>query len=199
MRGPYTYDARAYSYRDGAGRFVSDRQVREALDGALDAHTKTVRALGESLRAGRISVAEWQTGMARAIKNAHLYSAAAARGGWQNMTPADYGRAGQKIRAQYGYLRDFAAQIVDGRQPLDGRFLQCVDLYGQSGRVTYHATERREMEVRGMTEERNVLHPSDHCPGCVDESARGWVPIGSLVPIGSRDCRTRDRCTVAYR
>lgn len=199
MPGPFRFNASAYAYIDARGRFLSAREVREALDTALQAGTGRTRDLAVALRERRISLADWHVGMMRELKTAHLYGAAAARGGWQNMTPADYGRVGQQVRKQYEYLRGFGADILSGKQPLDGTLLSRAELYGQSGRVTYHAVEQREMVVRGRTEERNVRHPADSCPGCLAETARGWVAVGSLRPVGSRDCRTRDRCTIEYR
>lgn len=206
MRGPYTWDQRSYSYRGANGRFVSAREVRGAIDGALESAQAEMRTLSQSLQAGRISLADWQAGMQRQIKSVHLYSAAAAKGGWDRMTPADFGRVGRHLaqgpaggEGQYQYLRRFAADIASGKQPLDGRFLARVDLYAQSGRATYHETERREMQVRGFTEERNVLGVADHCPGCLRETGRGWVGIGEIVRIGGRDCRTRCRCALSYR
>lgn len=196
---PYRFNARAYSYIDARGRFVSRLAVRNALDEALAANTGRVRALTEALRDGRLSIADWQLQMAREIKNAHLYSAAAAKGGWQNMTPADYGRAGQRIRAQYAFLNAFAAQVASGEQARDGRMVARAELYGQAGRNTYHLTERGEMEVRGMTEESSILHPADSCDECIAEAEAGWQPIGTLTPVGERVCLGRCRCTFDYR
>jgi hypothetical protein len=195
----YRYNARAYSYVDPQGRFLSRTEVRDALDNALANNGDVVRALSQQLRDGAITLADWQTGMAREIKNVHLYSAAAAKGGWAQMTPADYGRAGQRIERQYRYLRGFAEDIASGRQPLSDRLLQRAAMYSEAGRSTFHYVERGEMEVRGMTEERSVLHADDSCEGCLQAEANGWVPIGEAVPIGERDCLTKCRCTIDYR
>jgi hypothetical protein len=98
----FRYNARAYSYVDPQGRFLSRTQVRDTLDNALANNGLILRDLTQQLRDGRISVIQdWQTAMAREIKNVHLYSTAAAKGGWANMTPADYTRAGHRIEAQY--------------------------------------------------------------------------------------------------
>jgi hypothetical protein len=196
---PYRFNARAYSYTDARGQFVSRRAVRDALDEALSANTGRMRALAEALRDGRLSIAEWQVQMAREVKNAHLYSAAAAKGGWQNMTPADYRRVGQRIREQYAFLNAFAAQVASGQQAMDGRMVARAELYGQAGRATYHHVERGEMEVRGMTEESSVLHPADSCDECIAEADAGWQPIGTLTPVGERACLGRCRCTLDYR
>jgi hypothetical protein len=55
------------------------------------------------------------------------------------------------------------------------------------------------LEDAGFEEARSVLHPADHCPGCLVEAEKGWQPIGAMVPIGERDCKGNCRCTVEYR
>jgi hypothetical protein len=92
-----------------------------------------------------------------------------------------------------------AAEVESGAQRRDGTLVRRADLYIQAGRGTFHATEQREMGLRGMTEERSLRHAGDSCPGCVDEAARGWVALGDLVPVGARDCLGRCRCAVSYR
>lgn len=195
----FRWNEKAARYVGAGGRFVSRLVVRAALDRALDARSAVVRALSGQLRDRRITLAEWETRMMAEVKAAHLYSAAAAKGGWAQMTQADYGRVGAAVRDQYGYLRRFGRQIASGEQPLDGVFLARAEMYGQAGRKTHHEFERREMELRGMNEERNVLGVADHCDQCVGETQRGWVPIGTLKPVGARTCVTRCKCTIQYR
>jgi len=195
----FRYNAKAYSYVDERGRFLSRTQVRDVLDNALANNGRVVRDLTQQLQQGRISLADWQTGMAREIKNVHLYSAAAARGGWAQMTPSDYTRAGQRIEAQFIYLRGFAEDIANGKQPLNGRALERAAMYSEAGRNTFHHVERQEMEVRGMTEERSILHAQDSCEGCLEQAEAEWQPIGEAVPVGERDCLTKCRCTMDYR
>jgi hypothetical protein len=196
----YTWSEPAARYRDSrTGRFVGKQQVRGALDKAIDSSAKSMKALAQQLRDGNISLADWQVAMAREIKSTHLASAALAKGGWAQLNQSDYGRVGQIVRQEYAYLSKLAADIAAGKQPLDGRFLRRAESYIQAGRATYHAIEQREMKVRGFDEERNLRHARDSCPGCVDATARGWVTIGTLPPVGSRDCRRNCRCTIEYR
>jgi hypothetical protein len=196
----YVHDARSFSYRNAAsGRYVSDREVRRALDGALSANADRMRGLADALRERRISLAEWQTQMMREIKNVHLWGAAASRGGWAQMTPADYGRAGQRIREQYAFLRARAEAIATGAQALDGSLNARAAMYAHAGRATYHATETREMELRGMTEQRSERDAADSCEDCIEAEALGWQPIGTITPIGERICRAHCRCLFVFR
>lgn len=201
-RGSFTWDPRASQYRDARGRFVPRREVRRALDTAVDRTGQRMQALTDQLRNRTLSLADWQAGMREAIKESHLYATAAARGGWAQMAPADILRAGREIRQQYGYLQQLARDISAGRVAVDGRLAQRARLYGQASRATYHDTERAEMGDRnGMTQEKNVKAPGDSCASCVDASARGWVPIGTLPLPGSSDrvCRQNCRCRLEYR
>lgn len=194
----YRYNEAAGRYTNGRGQFVPAARVRATLDQTLATTAKRATALGDALQAGRISVATWNIEMRALIKGAHLYSGALAKGGWAQMTQADYGRIGQIVRKQYSYLEAFTRQIEKGL-PLDGRFLRRVTMYVQAGRQTFHAVQRTLMRARGMTEERNRLGIAEHCDGCLQETARGWVPIGDLAPIGTRDCLAHCKCDVEYR
>jgi hypothetical protein len=58
------------------------------------------------------------------------------------------------------------------------------------------------MRDRGYDEESNLLAPAEHCEGqgsCVEQTTRGWVPVGSLIPIGGRLCVTNCKCQIRYR
>ena len=194
----YRWNEVAGRYIAPNGRFVSFEQIRLYLDATLDTSEQKVMALSRQLQAGQITVQEWQLGMRDTLKSIHLASSALAKGGWAQMSQADYGRVGFRLKEQYAYLQKFAKQIENGYL-LDGRFLNRVQLYSQSGRLTYHMVQRSEMLIRGMTEEQNILGAADHCSECVSETARGWVPIGDLVLVGQRICMTNCRCSIEFR
>jgi hypothetical protein len=114
------------------------------------------------------------------------------------MTSSHYGYLGHQIRDQYAYLRDFANGIADGSVPLDGRLIARAGMYGQAARTTFNAVIARDQPARGYVAERNVLGSAEHCAACESESARGWVPIGSLSIPGTRTCLGRCHCRIAY-
>lgn len=168
------------------------------MDRALDASAQTMARLSEQLRTRQIGLIEWELAMRKEVKAVQLYSAASAKGGLAQLSQADLGRIGAATREQYRRLSAFAQQIEDGL-PLDGRFTQRARMYGAAGRGTYHKTERDEKERRGFTQEKNRRYSGDSCPGCVAAEAAGWVAIGELTPVGSRDCLTNCRCFIEYR
>lgn len=189
-------------FRGPNGRFLSSDRVRRIIDATLLSHTKAVQALAEQLRAHALPLGEWERRMRQEIKAIHIYSALAAKGGRAQLTPADYGRLGATVKRQYRYLDRLGAELASGQQKLDGSLTNRARLYAQAGRGTHEATRQREMRTRGFDEERNILAPSEHCEGvgsCVDETARGWVPVGDLIPIGGRLCVTNCRCRIQYR
>lgn len=196
--GGFKWNVTAGRYVNARGQFVPRQAVRRAIDAAIDNTAKQMRATSEGLRNGTVTLDEWHLQMRTHIKNTHLWNRAAARGGWAQMTPKDYGAVGNAVRAQYAYVDRFAGEIAAETQKLDGRFLRRAEMYAQAGRRTYDVADREENAARGRTRERNILGDADHCGECVALSARGWVAIGTLTPIGSRECLTSCRCFIEY-
>jgi len=206
--GEITLDEWQRRFRGGAkagARIVSRETVRLGIDRALVNTNKDAQSLARDLQSGKIGLREWRTGMRQIVKDSHLYAATAAKGGEDAMTQADYGRVGQILsrgpragRGQYQYLESFLREIERGL-PLNGRFLQRVRLYVEAARSTYHVFDRLVHEALGYTEERNIRFAGDSCDGCIAAEALGWVPIGTLVPIGRRDCVGNCRCRIEYR
>jgi hypothetical protein len=185
-------------FRDSQGRFLARSAIRAALDRDLARLNLDVAKLGDDLRAGRISLDQWRQQFRDIIKHVHLGSAAIATGGRAQMTDADLGRVGQIVRIHYQALEGWVQEINAG-WVLDGRLASRSRLYVQAGRTTFHAVERDGMATRGFDEERSVLHDAEHCAECVLEAAKGFQPIGQMIPVGSRQCLSNDKCSVEYR
>lgn len=185
-------------YIDARGRIVSGRVVRNALDQTIVAYGARTKALAGSLRAGTTSLRSWELQMRTLIKDTHLVSSAAAVGGWEQLQndPAALGRAGREIRAQYEFLDGFVRDIASGKQKLTDGLIARAVMYIEAGRGTYEAQRLVIDRAAGYDQERNIRHASDSCEGCIRETARGWVGIGALVPIGDRNCLTRCRCEI---
>jgi hypothetical protein len=115
IRARFRWDAAAQRWRGASGRFVKESSLKRALTRFADNAGAEIRGLAEQLNEGRISLAEWQAGTAARVKDLHLAMSAAARGGFHNLTQADYGRIGARLRRQYGYLQRFALDIEAGR------------------------------------------------------------------------------------
>jgi hypothetical protein len=182
-----------------SGRMVSEREVRDAVDRLADLTSQRLADLSERLLRRDLRLADWQAELMAVLKSAHVAAGVVAHGGAASMDAATYGAIGHRLRDEYQHLRDFAQQLADGTQPLDGRVVARAQMYGQGARVAFETIRARDDRERGLDEERNVLHADSSCATCKDQSALGYVPIGILLPIGSRSCLSRCRCTITRR
>jgi hypothetical protein len=183
------------------GRFVSAGTVQDALEEQITVATEKMQTIARALANQEISIAEWQVATRREMKLIHTQAAALSKGGWAQMSQADWGAVGRVSRNQYELLEKFAIQIETGEQKLrnlagevNGQFLRRVDLYAQAGNGTREQMNRRTAEQNGHTHEMRVLDPqAQHCDCCLAEAGR-WELVGTLKPLGACDCRSRDRC-----
>lgn len=198
----YGYNKSAHRYYNAeTGRFVGRQAVRDSLESVMDLSALRMNALSQQLADGVISLADWQRGMMQQIKLAHTASASLARGGFAQVSPSDWGLTGALVKDQYNYLRNFAQEIADGKQPLDGRFLVRSDMYGDAANTTYATMRTRGFESDGFDEERRILEDKvNACDDCIDYADEGWQPIGTLPEPGVDSvCMVRCRCEKEYR
>jgi hypothetical protein len=194
------YDVSRMQYRNTLGHFVGQRKINQAVDAVIASGADTMRALTTQLQAGAISLADWQAGMMSQMKLLHLGAALVGRGGRGQMSQADWGWTGQRLRTQYAYLREFAHDIALGSTPMDGRLIARAAMYAEAARGTHQSMMRRVAMLNGREEERNYLGVAEqNCVECIDCTAQGWVDIGTLPPIGGRKCLARCHCTMSYR
>lgn len=196
----YRWSESAGRFTDAkTGRYVADSVVRRVVGQMADHASERLAAASQRILAGEMSLAAWQLEAMQAIKLSQVSAVVIAHGGAAAMTPSRYLEAARAIKAHYQYLRDFAEQISDGRQPLNGSLTARARQYGQGARAQFERIRGRGQQRRGYQSERNVIHSGETCSGCRAESARGWVPVGGLVPVGSRTCRGNCRCSISYR
>lgn len=200
MADAFTWDRSSRRFRDlSTGRFVGEREIRDAVDRTADLASRRMGEAAARFRAGTITATEWQAEHLTLVKQSQIAAALAAYGGRDQMTPARWGTVGQQIRVQYQYARLMLADVLDGRQRLNGRLDARARQYGQASRALYENIRRREAASDGgLAFEENHLHASESCDQCRAQSASGRVPIGTLVPIGMRTCRASCRCTLSY-
>jgi hypothetical protein len=180
-----------------SGRYISRAAVRRALEESLANLTRRTDTLADDLRAGRLSLAAWQEEMELTIKQTQMAAAELAHGGRAQMTQADYGLVGQRVRTQYQFLDSWARQISAG-QPVDNRMEGRARQYLRAARSSFLALEADAMTERGFGLVRSVLHASESCAECISESQRGYVPVGQMSLPGQRTCLSNCRCTLVY-
>lgn len=122
-------------------------------------------------------------------------------------------------------LQGLIDQIKAG-EASEAQAINRVGMYGQAGYQTFEEVRRNSHKravappepvtpggappsAKGTAlfiEERNILDPlAEHCKdgdytlGCVEVTASGWQPIGTLPEPGTRTCVSRCRCFMQYR
>lgn len=193
LRSRYRYNAALKRYISSTGRIVSWRRVRSELDAMVRSSERNMADVTQRLQGGRIGIAQWQREMAREMKSLHMASYALQKGGWAQMTPADYGRVGGLLQFEYRKLRQFAKDIASGVS-IGGRMVARARQYSRAARHTYLLALRLDMKARGFDQERSTLQRAEHCAECVAQAGAGWQPIGSMTPIGERECLRNCQC-----
>lgn len=194
----FGWNAGAGRYVDlQTGRFVSREFVQAALEARFGEARATVQAYTEVLIAGETDIAGWQEAVMVELRRAHTQAAALGRGGWAQMTPADWGRTGSTLKQEYQFLADFAAEINTlSEAQIRARINQYADHLQQS----FWAGMTSAQGEAGLTEERRVLTPAEHCDDCRAYAEMGWQPLGSLPEPGVGSvCGAKCRCEKEYR
>lgn len=94
-----------------------------------------VTDLAEQLINGDITIGAWQESMKAEIRALRSSMAAIGKGGWVNMTQADWGRIGQSSKEQYRYLADFAQYIANNRDSVSLQYIiNRAKMYGDNAK-----------------------------------------------------------------
>lgn len=182
------------------GRIVPQSVVRNALDASLTQAEARARLYADQLRAGELSLGEWERSMRGLVKDVHIFSVAGSVGGWGQLGPAEYGRIGQIVRAEYDFLYKFAGDIASGKQKLNGSLTTRAVLYVQAGRTSAEAQQAVSDADAGYDEEHNITNDrAKHCDECPALTALGWVELGALPLPGKRECRQNCKCKIVRR
>lgn len=195
----WTYDANLGRYRRPSGQFMSQKAVMALVDGRIDRLGQNLRRFTKMLADGNITIDQWQGSVREAIKAAHIQATVLGHGGKDGMGSAEYGRIGQRLRAEYAYLQNFAGDILAGRVSV-AMALARVQLYAESVRSSYWEGASLRQGKQGYSLMRRILDPqAQHCDDCLRYARAGLVAMGSLPMPGQRcECRARCRCQVQY-
>jgi hypothetical protein len=195
----WRYDPISGRYRGTNGRFLSARAVEALVDGRINKLGVELRRFTRMLSAGDITLDKWQSMVREAIKTAHIQAAVIGYGGIDKMGSVEYGRIGQRLRAEYAYLQGFARDLL-GASVSSAMALARIELYAQSVRGSFWEGASIRQEKQGYSLMRRILDSqAKHCQSCINYAARGVVPMGSVPLPGQRcECRANCRCSVKY-
>jgi hypothetical protein len=134
-------------------------------------------ALAEQMFTGGISLGQWEEQMKTMVKELHTSTATIGKGGWENMTQSDWGRAGAEIRAQYRYLHGFAEKVATDSDTMSLKAIQArAHMYGNASKYT--AVLMQAGDLSGGTKR----HPT------------GFDKLPFLPGDGSSECITNCKC-----
>jgi hypothetical protein len=196
----YTWDAENLHYIDEDGEPMPDETVRAWVDAAVDEAKARVVEAAEQLNADELKPYEWHEKTDAEISAMHVALGIVAIGGLAALTRTHLSRIKARVDEQKKYLLGFKIAIELGIQRKDGSLLNRASMYADSGVHTYENIKREMFKDKGFDEEHSHLDSgAQHCQTCPQESAKGWVSIGTLIPPGGRDCRSKCRCWLTYR
>lgn len=205
LRTKYSYSRATLRYRNNlTGQWVKAREVKRAVNATIASAQKEMRLLASDMAKRRITLGQWQERFAAEIKNLHVSNAMAGAGGMGQMAAQDYGRVGQRLRFEYERLAKFAADLK-ARKFTENELYARVEMYIAAGNVSYEGAKRDGAIAAGYDLEKNVLGKNEnHCTtkggiiGCVEVTALGKQPIGTLPAPGYRRCISRCYCMLRY-
>ena len=198
---PFTYSRSELRF------YLRGKAIDPALQKAgAEALIKTARFnisdISLKLQQGKIDTAEWYAAMKEQTKLLHMGQAALARGGFENMSAADWKKVEPKIFDQWAGvegkfpgLRRFAEDVERGRygradgvgQVMNGVVTQRSGMYADSSRATYENTRTEAHTEAGYAFGTRVKGAVDSCPTCINENGVKR-PIADVVEIGDSEC-----------
>jgi len=192
-----------HAYRNlTTGRTVARAKIVELLDAQVQARGDRLARLTLDYKDGALDASTWLATMRDELRRAALECRSMAVGGWDKLTPHDYGTIGRALQDDYRRLIGFADDIASGALS-EAQILNRLGMYLGSARVQFFLAqiERATPSKPGLVVlGKRVLGISEHCPSCVVYARASWQPIANVIPPGLHsECMTNCRCSVVTR
>lgn len=215
----WRWDAARQAFVSRTGQDVGGAALKRQATQLADEAEHDMRAEAQRVAVGELPIDEWEKRQAEDVKDLYLCCAALSAGGWRNLTPAlqtlAEGSPGKPpgIAFSIGRLWDFAHGIAsgDGQAGTEAMIARRAALYSAASSGVFenvrresHRNARDEKGRRLYLYEKNILMPGENCiasdgtPGCIEETARGWVPLGTLSLPTTRTCAMNCNCSMDY-
>jgi hypothetical protein len=184
------------------GRMLPPDRADTLFERRLEAHQRDAARATDKMLAGKSTLREWQDDLKRIHRDTQLEARMIAVGGKGNMGFADYGAAGGRISAENRAIGRLGQEIEAGNISEPQIRVAVARRFEAGPRETYRRGRETVHARAGYALESNILEPgAEHCQGdtsCTGETERGRVPLGSIVPIGSRACKSGCKCRLAF-
>jgi hypothetical protein len=189
----FTFDrtAQQYRYKD-SGKFVGKKAIENLTIKAIVQVENDLTTITDLLVAGKIEVAAWEDATKAALKNLHTWNYMLGAGGEKQMSQADYGALGQKIKQEYKYLRGVAEELIQGNLTEDQLRVRMAQ-YAASGGTTHELGRSKSHQKAGYFWEKRLRTKINSCESCYTYAEMGWQSIGSLPDAGQK-CECKSNC-----
>ena len=179
-------------------RIVPQKRIDDLVSKVADRTSIRLGKLASAYAKGDISLPAWVLESTDEIKAGHRAVSMIASGGKSRMGPREWGSAGARMRSELMYFTAFSNEV--DTLELGAAFEARAASYGQAVYSTHAQglAMRHEKDGTASTESNILDDGAAHCEGCLEADAAGEVPLGTLTPIGARDCGSRCRCRIVY-
>lgn len=197
----FVFDPRSQKYRNlENGQYVAQSVVNPyLLEGYIEKRQDDFQKVTQALLDGSISVSSWESAVANELKSSHIVSYSLGRGGTKRLSSRDYGIIGARLRGEYSYLRGFSEDILAGKLS-ENQIRYRMSLYLEGLHTTYELARLESHRASGFRWEKWNRSAKESCDDCIEESNKGWIPIGGRTrrPGIGVACKSNCRCSVDY-
>ena len=196
----YKWDGQTQRYRDReTGRFVKTATILELTEGNIQQKTNRMLQSFEDVKAGRISLSEYQRENLEIIKYLHTQQYLVAKGGFRTTTTEDYLEIARELKnLHYPSFKSFTEQLQNGSLT-EGQARARIRNFGTAAETMADLGYRSSAKQNGFTWARRYLSAVEHCADCPIYAAMGAVTIDNLILPGRQcECRFNCKCYVRY-
>ena len=195
----FEFDDKSQRFRDKTtGKFLSRTKVVDLLNNQIALIQDDLQTVTGLLLQNKISVATWESEASLAIKKGNILAYLLGKGGKYQLVDSDKKRIEQKLRFEFGHLRKFASDILDGKLSAN-QIKDRISKYGDNFYSLYEQARRDGHYQNSYLWERRITSPGEICVDCQSIADRGWQRIYSLPAIGqSSRCMSRCRCEFIF-
>lgn len=192
-----TYDDTRKQFKR-EGRWVSRASARRELDKLTERFKRDAVRIGERYARGG-SLIEFEAAMRDLLKSAHVVASSVGRGGLVRMNQSDWGKVGNRLKREYGYLSKFVRRLEKGKIP-KAITPNRAKRYANSVIMSYHETVHKEATKDSVSEikVRLVQNSKEGCEECAADAARGWVNVEDMDELGTRICGNFCLCDLEF-
>lgn len=192
------WDKQKRQYRDADGNLIPESRIKQMIDDLIASLAALFLRRIADVFSGNMTLDKWYELTQQDIASMHRVAAAAAFGGFLQMTQQDHARIELYIQDQLAYLRGFVMALYNGQLSERKAGARAI-LYVAAIYATYmNAIVSRE-QFGGMLIYRRKTRAGDNCEDCIEYAFRGWQYIGLLPGIGQQCvCRSNCRCYFVF-